>query len=244
MEKKILILEDNEENARALAEIVHSVEDDCRIFLASQAAQAYGIVMEQHVHLLLVDIVLDNRQSSEVSGIDFVEKLRKIPEYRFVPVIFVSSLEDPRLYAYSELHCYSYLEKPYHMEKAKRIIAEALHLPVLDNAKKEMISFKIDGVLYCQKTADIVYLFTQNREMHIITVSETFEVPYMGCREALQMLKNSNFIQCSKGTIVNRQYIERIDVGKGIIYLRDDYGELRIGKTLKKQFMRAVQGNA
>ena len=74
---------------------------------------AYECLMEKEIDLFVVDIILDKSVQGDSSGLRFVDNVRRVTRYAFTPVIFVTSLEDSRLYTYEKLHCYSFVENPY-----------------------------------------------------------------------------------------------------------------------------------
>lgn len=63
--------------------------------------------------MFVVDIVLDIAMPNDASGIKFARDMRNLQQYKFTPIIFLTSLHDPEIYAYRELHCYGYVEKPF-----------------------------------------------------------------------------------------------------------------------------------
>ena len=155
--KNVLIIEDNIESAQYLEKLVKQVSEDTHIFIAQNKSKAYEIAMENDITLMLVDIVLDRKVSNDISGIRFVEIIRKIDKYRFVPIIMITSLEDPKLYTYSELHVYGYVEKPYDSEYVKELVGEALKFPVIEEQKKKYY-FRKDGIIYAVDLDEIMYI--------------------------------------------------------------------------------------
>lgn len=129
MERNILILEDNEKCMDAIVDIISDC-NNVNIFTASNISDALSIAYKNRIHLFLVDIILNPEMKEDVSGLDFVKALRENKKYEFTPVIFITALEDPKLYSYSQLHCYGYIEKPFDVTYVKKIVTEALEFPV------------------------------------------------------------------------------------------------------------------
>ena len=107
--KKILILEDKEIHIKILENILKDI-NNIQVLVAKTIEEAYKLAMENTINLFLIDIILDTEVRGDVSGLRFVEAVREIPKYSFTPLIFITSLEDPKLFAYKELHCFGYIE--------------------------------------------------------------------------------------------------------------------------------------
>ena len=133
--KNILIIEDNNTHMENLCSLL---EENFRvnIFKAYNVEEACYMLSFNCIHLFLVDIILNPVDNpGNVMGLELVKKIRENKSYVHTPVIFLTSLEDPSLYAYRQLHCYSYLEKPYNPEELIKLVEEALEFPVKEETK-------------------------------------------------------------------------------------------------------------
>ena len=111
--KTILILEDNAREMERLVKIVREQGTQNEVICAVNLEQAYHMAMEKSIDLFLLDIILDPRTSGDASGMKFADHIREVERYHFTPIIFITGLEDPSLYAYSDVQCYSYKGNPY-----------------------------------------------------------------------------------------------------------------------------------
>ncbi|MGN0308363.1 MAG: PleD family two-component system response regulator, partial [Lachnospiraceae bacterium] len=111
--KKVLILEDNFATAEYLKALVNEIDIKTFIFAFPHPAEGCRCALENDIDLFIVDIILDTGKPADSSGLKFVSQIRKMEKYSFTPVIFVTALEDSRLYTYEELHCYRFFEKPF-----------------------------------------------------------------------------------------------------------------------------------
>lgn len=125
MKKAVLIVEDDANQLEVLRQIVEAADNSAEIYTAMDVASAYKILLTHTIDVFLVDIILDTSLRVDTSGIRLVEKLRTIPRYMFTPVIFVTSLEDPAMYAYTDLNCISYIEKPFDTSQVLRVVEKA-----------------------------------------------------------------------------------------------------------------------
>jgi PleD family two-component response regulator len=81
--KAILVIDDIIPSLKVTGKIV---ENDFNVYLAKSAKITSRILKTNRVDLILLDI-----EMPEVSGFEYMEQLRQTPQYRDIPVIFVSS---------------------------------------------------------------------------------------------------------------------------------------------------------
>lgn len=238
--KSVLILDDDSEMQGELERIIQEINRDIIIYKTDTLAAAYQIAVEHNISLFLVDIIVDVSKRGDVSGLTFVEKIRALERYAFVPVIFITTLADPELYAYRKLHCYGYLQKPVLFEETRQLIKQALKFeqPTKEDGN---LYFRRDGVIYAVDKKEIIYIKSHAGKVTIQTVRDEIVVYYRNCRDILSELDSDLFIQCSRGTIVNKTYIANIDVVNRVIHLTQDYGNMEISVRMKKQLLERLQ---
>lgn len=237
--KNVLILEDDNAMSEAVEKMITEINSNITVYKKSTLPEAYQIAIEHDVSLFIVDIIIDSSIRNDVSGLVYVEKIRKIERYAFVPVIFITSLVDPELHAFRNLHCYGYLEKPLLMEEAKRLICQALKFQ--QPSKEEGTAyFRKDGVIYAINKKDIVYIKSHGGKVTIKTVMDELVIYYRNCKDLLKELDSDKFIQSSRGTIVNKEFIANIDLVNRIVSLKNDFGMLDISIKMKRSFMEKI----
>lgn len=232
--KKVLILEDKEIHRKTLLRILEEIEEPVQVYSTDKIAEAYKISMENTVNLFLVDIILETEEKGDVSGLKFVDSIRKLPQYSFTPVIFITSSEDPKMHAFHELHCYGYIEKPFDKEEVKELIIKALKFPIQENEDRN-IYLRTEGIMYSVKVKDIIFIEIGRRKMVVHTVNESITVSYMTSEKMLKELDSSDFVQCSRKNIVNKKYVEQIDFVNRYIKLKDMEEYIEIGSTMKER---------
>ena len=240
MIRKILIIEDNVLHMDTLCKIIEESPVNIRVYCASDVKQAFQIALEQHIHLFLIDIILNMQKPGDVSGLSFAREIRGISKYRFTPLIFITSLEDPKLYSYSQLHCFGYIEKPFSVAQVRDAILNALDFPI-KNDDERCIYFSKDSIVHSVCIKYIVYIEISRRKIKIHCTYDELEIPYITCEEMLQKLDSNSFIQCSRYCIVNRNYIEHIDYTNRFIKLKNTEFLIEIGVTMKKAFKHRVE---
>lgn len=234
MEKNVLILEDNNSAREMLAKCISEIDSNIVIYQASSFMEACSICMMYPIDVFLVDIILDKTEKGDVSGITFVEKLREIDRYRFTPVIFTTSLTDPKLYTFTNMHSFGYLEKPFDPENAKKMIKEALFYTT-ERKKEQNFYFRSNGIIFSLKSSEIVFVEIIKHKLYVQTVKERMEMSYKSCRDLMKEMGSTQFLQCSRSTIVNRDYIYAFDSTNRYLVLKDGYGSVVVGTTFVKK---------
>jgi len=231
--KKILILEDNITTLTNLTQIVQSINNNNIVYSYYDLKTAYKCAMDNRIDLFIIDIILERHKPGDVSGLEFVENIRKIIQYEFIPVIFVTSLEDARLFTYEKLHCYSFIEKPFDANQIRKVVEQSLRFDEFRNIPKDLY-FRKDGIILSINSDDIVYLECINHIMYIHTNNkDILEIPYITLKELIKKIDSKDFIQCSRNTLVNKNFIYNIDIPNRLISLKESRGNLEIGMTFK-----------
>lgn len=238
MKKTVLIIEDNFEQMNMLKQLVLTASDNVEIHTADNVSSAYKLLMEKTVDVFLVDIILDTSRPGDTAGIRLVERLRQIQKYMFTPVIFVTSLEDPRMYAYTDLHCIGYIEKPFDPARIVKLVEKALNYTT-EREKETTLSFRKDGIFYPVNLKEIIYMESLKHIMYIHMVDgSVLEIPYKTCKCVLQEEDTSGrLLQCSRGVLVNREYIKGIDSSNRYVMLKNGCEMISIGGRYKKKLL-------
>ncbi|MCH5255228.1 MAG: response regulator transcription factor [Lachnospiraceae bacterium] len=237
--KTILIVEDNLRSKEMLVKIINDLKMDVEISTASTREEAAVLAMENDIDLFMLDIILNVSNPGDVSGMQFAEYIRTIPKYKFTPIIFITALEDPALHAYSELHCYYYVEKPYDAKKVAEVISEALEFP---SAKKEQnnIFFRKDGILYKKEISEIIYIENTRAGQTVHCTNGNLKLSYKPSKVIMKELGSDRFVQCSRYIILNKDYIDKIDTVNRYIQLKGLKEPIEFGDAYKKKFLKEV----
>ena len=169
----------------------------------------------------------------------FAEYIRTISKYKYTPIIFITALEDPELHAYSDLHCYYYVEKPYDARKVSEVISEALEFP---GTKKEPSSvfFRKDGILYKKEISEIIYIENSRSGQTVHCTNGNLKLSYKPSKVIMKELGSDRFIQCSRYIILNKDYIDKIDIVNRYIQLKGFKEQIEFGGAFKKKFLKEV----
>lgn len=240
MRKNILIVEDSTAALARLKQIIGEIDKETQIHVAYNSSEAYQLALQYTIDVFLVDIVLDVKANADVSGIEFAQRIRNLDKYAFTPMIFTTSLADPKLYAFTNLHSFAYLEKPFSTEEVKSVLIKALgYTTQRENDKK--LYFRKEGLLFAVDILDIVYIENYFRKLNIRTENEIMEMPYKSCKKLMEEIDAKDFLQCSRNTIINTKFIAAVDLANRYLILKEDYGRLEIGKAFIKSVKEHLQ---
>lgn len=232
--KKILILEDNAIAIEHLKVLIAELEVKCDVYATHDLQEAYQYIFENTIDLFIIDIILDTSRPGDTSGLKFVDNLRKIGKYEFTPVIFVTSLEDSKLYTYEKLQCYRFIEKPFDSILVRKTVEKCLRFPSKEREKKTLY-FRKEGIVLAVEVETIVYVECINHIMHIhLDNGEILRIPYVTLKKLLNDTTEYDIIQCSRNTLVNRTFIQNVDNTNRFIQLKNNHGMLEIGVMFRK----------
>lgn len=240
MRKQVLILEDDSNSAKEIETVLKAIDEDIIVYEADSLQRAYHIAIECHIHLFIVDIILNPSNSGDISGLGFVQELRKIKKYEYVPVIFVSSLEDPKLFSYSQLYCLGYIEKPFERKQLEKYVLRALQFPVAEDEDR-YIFFRADGLVYSKRIGEICYFEISRRCIKVHCTNDELVIPYKTCEELIKEIDSPLFVQCSRFCIINKKFIEYIDYRNRYVKLKNFDKLLEIGSCMKSKFKKEME---
>ena len=238
--KTVLIVEDNIRSREMLVKILKNLRGDTIIKTASSLDEAGGLLMTTHFDLFMLDIILNSSNPNDVSGMKLAEYIRSFRKYKYTPIIFITALEDPALHAYSDLHCYHYVEKPYDAAKVSEVILDALNFPVAVEEERNVF-FRKDGILYKKKVSDIIYIENTRAGQIVYCTNGNLKLPYRSSKAILQDLGCDKFAQSSRYHIVNKDFIESVDTTNRFIKLKDVTKQVELGNSYQKSFMKDVE---
>lgn len=237
--KTVLIVEDNSRSKEMLVKIIENIRDDVIIKTASTLDEAAGLLVTGSYDLFMLDIILNSSNPNDASGMKIAEHIRTFQKYKYTPIIFITALEDPALHAYSDIHCYYYVEKPYDVAKVSEVISEALDFPVYVEEVRN-IYFRKDGILYKKNIAEIIYIENSRAGQVVYCTNGNLKLPYKSNKAILEELGRDKFAQCSRYHIVSKDYVEQIDLVNRYVKLKGVKAMIEIGSSYKKKFLKDV----
>ncbi|MBN2795327.1 MAG: response regulator transcription factor [Clostridia bacterium] len=226
----ILFIEDQTEIRRNLTSIAKTFNDKMIIHEASNIEEAKSILKKNKIDVFFVDI-----QLGDDNGLKFAKGLRSLSEYQFTPIVFITGLVDKELEAYQSVQCYHFLFKPFTIEDLKPLFSKLLidYLKPLE-LPKVLLEYKTYSQLV--PVDEIIFVEYKNRKIHLTTKNTVIEYKHMPLKKFQDKL-SGHFIQVHQGFLVNRLYIQRVDLLENIIEL--DFTKVRV--PLGRSFRRNLE---
>ena len=105
---KVLVVDDSQLNLTISKGYLDAIPDITQIILCNDPTLVQNILMEQGIDILILDIIMP-----VISGLELLEQLRANPSYDDMPIIMLTSLDDPESYKKCfELGAFDYINKP------------------------------------------------------------------------------------------------------------------------------------
>lgn len=116
----VLVIEDDEANLELISSLVESFGNG--VLRARDAHAGYDLVVQNDVHLILLDLRLPG-----MNGWEFASRMKNDAEFSRIPIVAVSVLvrnDDKRIAL--EAGCDDYLEKPFPLSALSAILKRYL----------------------------------------------------------------------------------------------------------------------
>ena len=235
MRNNVLIVNESLRYAESLKKMVLDVNPSLNIILSDNVKEAYKYIMNVTIDLFILDVLMNVEKPDDISGIRLAEQIREINKYVLTPMIFVTSAEDPELYAYEELNCLGYFAKPFSIEKFKTKLKKALYYRTARNENKALI-FRRGGSVYPIQIKDIAFIESVSHSLRVHLGDGTVvDVLYKTYNDLLNEADSEYLFQCERGIVANKSYILCLDIPNRSIILKNDLGRIGIGSTYKKR---------
>lgn len=235
MKKNILIVNSNRLYGEELKRWIGRIYPYPEIAVIREIGEACEYLMNNTVDMFILDTVLHPEQPGDISGIRLAEQIREITKYVLTPMIFVTSKDEPELFAYEELNCLGYFVRPFETECFMEKVRKGLHYRTTRNVEKTLL-FRRSSCLYPIRVKDIAYIESASPGMLVHTTDgRAVEVMYRTYNCVLEEADSECLMQCSRSGVVNRDYILNLDFPTATIVLKYKLGRVAMGSTYKKQ---------
>jgi len=243
MKRTVLYLDTEEARIGRVLQIIEDTLEDVDVIHIRDVNQAYRMFLERTVDIFIINITLDISRVTDVDGLRLATCIREIPRYVLTPLIFLSSLQDPLLYAFEELNCLGYLNKNFSNDKLAELLQKAAYFRTRRPSDKVII-FRKNRALYPIRVKKIVYIVRVNGIARVyLSDGEMLEVPYVSYSKILDEATETGLFMCNRSTIVNRDYVYAVDPTNCFVVLRDNWGMLDIGLKYRAGVKGAFAGN-
>ncbi|MGN0383897.1 MAG: LytR/AlgR family response regulator transcription factor, partial [Eubacterium sp.] len=228
----ILIVEDDELQFKNLKSIISKYKPDWKIYYASSLDEGYQLALTYDIQLFFMDVMLDasTKELNDNNGVFLGYKLRHIERYKNTPFIFITSCPEEITRAVNDLHCYSYILKPYMPEDIINAIDSVTASPLMGKPK---LSFRDpSGIRVKLSSDDIILVESSGHLLLIHTTTGIFETRDFTLNGIMKLLSH-DFVRCHKKYIVNILWVETFDRPNNYIGLRSIDKPIPVGRTYK-----------
>jgi len=230
----ILIVEDNELTRRGFVDIAKKINPDINIFETNSSKEGYKIAKNNNIDAFFLDLdVLD------YSGIELSKQIREIEKYKLIPIVFITANVSEEIYAFRNIHCYSYITKPFSKEDIKETFKTIISFGIPND--KPLKSLIIEGK-HCKHQIyidEIIFIESVQRKIRINTIYEQILTSSYSLNEVLEILGKS-FIQCHRGFIVNKKQIKTVNYRENNIILHECRENIPIGRKYKNDLKESL----
>jgi DNA-binding LytR/AlgR family response regulator len=200
--KYALIVEDDLGFALEVEMLLNEV-DKFKIFIASDATEAYQIFREHTLDLMLIDI----RLKGKTNGIEFYKATKKRSS---IPTIFFSGYENEAYYQAIKQNSQAlFLIKPFSMLSLRSAIETILPKEEEQLAEHLFIKYKKQHIRI--GVADVRWIQVKGNYCYIYTHGEKYVVK-SSLNKLLQPIKKEVFLTIYKGISINPDYVQSVNL--------------------------------
>ncbi|WMJ79422.1 LytTR family DNA-binding domain-containing protein [Clostridium sp. MB40-C1] len=208
--KTILLVEDDIKQRRNLKIMLKETNDNLKIYEAHDKDEALKIANKVFINLFFIDVFLESS-----SGLDLALELRKISNYKFSWIVFLTTHVQYMIQAFKEVHCYDYILKPYKKEDVIKLTKKLLSATYMVNAPadgKKYVVFEIRKGFSVKIYIDQIIFIEVNLSICTIhTKQGKYKIKRLSLKKALKLIDCQDIIQCHKSFAVNINYIKKIE---------------------------------
>ena len=208
MNYTIFILEDNYVHCTYLTKLVEEYGTQhnmhFHILTADTLQKACALLPHYQIDIFLLDISLKNDENNK-DGITFAHTIQSQFAYKNKPILFITACKIHMSYAINQLHCFSFLTKPYFKEDLFSQFDD-----LFAQTNKSLMIKCLDGTYFPLLPSQLIYVYSRGRYLTYVTTQCSFESRQYTMKKLFQLLGNP-FVRCHKSYIVNQTYIENYD---------------------------------
>lgn len=224
---KIMIVEDESAISSHLIKIAKKVNPTIDIYTTGFAVEALEYLKDNDVKAFFLDIQLE-----DYSGIHLAKEIRKIKQYEFTPIIFITAMPTSELEAFRQIHCYDYIVKPFLDDVIVAVFEKILvnYFESKSEEKDEKVMLKFKSYTQLVSLKDILYVEYRNRKIIISTLHEDIEYIHMPLKKFKEQLTDA-FVQIHQSFLVNKSSVKVFNSKEQCLMLNHKDVILPIGRS-------------
>ena len=248
MKKQVLVIDSDDRQIQRIVSVLKetAVQTGNRmdIYVSNTLQDAETVMEEIEIDVLILDTVYRGMSLEDYPGIKWVQNMRENEKYILLPVIFVSSIAEPRLEAYRRSNCLGFLPRQFKADELHRVLEKAMHHTTLKDADKNFL-VKTQGSIYPIQIKDILYVEVLNRILYIYQKNGlVLKIPHKPLRDFQTEVDSKWLIQCNKSMLVNTLYVKAMNEEVGFVSLVLDDIQLLVGKKYVHSLRTALKRTA
>ena len=106
---------------------------------------------------------------------------------------------------------------------------------------EKTIWLRKDGILFAVPLHKVICVETRNHILYIHMQEELLEIPYITIKEFMSEADGFGFCQCSRSTVVNKNYIKSVDTINRYISFRGTDKIVEVGPVYRKKFVKEMR---
>ena len=209
---RVLIVDDEPLARDELAYLLGKCEGVSAVAQADSIEEALGLMLEETVDLIFLDIHLTNESGLSLAG--KINKLKKPPL-----IIFATAYDDYAVKAF-ELNATDYVLKPFEMERIQQAVKKAygqyrkqqigeVEVPKQKDIGLQVLPIQMDERIYMLQVPEIIAIGVENGETTIYTKNMTYII-----HEPLSALEKKidghPFLRVHRAFLLNLKEIKEI----------------------------------
>ena len=214
----ILIVGNNiQDNEQIAGSIIGGTELTTCAICTRSAAEALEIT-ESGTYK--IDLFIISIRMKEQSGNRLAEKLRKMPEYRECPILFVTGLSYNHsgfsdLATYQSYRKYNYISLPIERIDVQGKLGLYLEEIISNQASRDKperavyLSHSKGEVFIPRK--EILFAEVRNKVCRIITTNGSYEMNRQGLEDLIEVVDDDLFLRCHRGFALNVRQLQGIE---------------------------------
>src|SRR3712207_3299328 len=206
----ILIVEDDEFQRASLKKMLQSLNKRFNIYEASNALDAFNLAKDIEINLFLVDIELEKS-----SGLHLANKLRTVSKYKFTWIIFLTTHIEFLTEAFTKVHCYDFILKPYNKNKVITMVQDIMEHDIKKDfikLERKKVTFEVANKIYVKVYVDeIIFIEVSINSVIVYTLKRNYTLKRTTLKKLLSLIDEENIIQSHKSFAINLNYISKIE---------------------------------
>lgn len=214
----ILIVGNNiQDNERIAGSIIGGTELATCVICTRSAAEALEIAESR---IYKIDLFIISIKMKEQSGNRLAEKLRKLPEYRECPILFVTGLSYNHsgfsdLATYQSYRNYNYISLP--IERIDVQGKLGLYLEEIisnqssrDKPERAVYLSHSKGEVFIPRK-EILFAEVRSKVCRIVTTDGSYEMNRQGLEDLIRVVDDDMFLRCHRGFALNVRQLRGIE---------------------------------